>query len=68
MTNLEEIRNEIVELENTVDMTMRDMKTCEIKCKDGVEKRRLLVKMQIDLGRDTRRLRTLRDIVSRREG
>lgn len=63
MSNLEEARNELIELENIIALTMDEMKNIRENLKDGVERRKLLVKLQMRLGKDTRRLNELRKLV-----
>ena len=63
MSNLEEVRNELIELENTIACTMDEIKVVREDMKDGVEKRKLLVKLQTRLGKDTRRLEHLNSLI-----
>lgn len=59
----EEERNELIELENTVALQMVEVSTIRNNMKDGVERRRMLAKLQISIGKNSIRLRELRKLV-----
>jgi hypothetical protein len=63
MNNLEEIRNELIELENKVSLLKDEIKIYRSNTKDSADRRIKLAKMQMELGKYVRRLRTLRGLV-----
>lgn len=59
----EEERNELIELENQVAILIDEIKEYRDKAEDGDEKRKMLVRAQLELGKKSRRLKYLNSLI-----
>lgn len=63
MSNLEEVRNELIELENVVALLSKEIEDYTSSTKDGIERRQKLSIMYKDLYEKKTRLNYLRKLV-----